>query len=120
MSSTQAEARRVPPLYRKLLIRVLILLIAANCIGLILHYSQRFTQLPGQQAGFARGMLHGALMPLALPNLLVGQDVEIYAARNTGRTYKLGYAVGVDVCGAIFFGFFFWRVSRWRNERQPG
>jgi hypothetical protein len=118
MSSTQAEARRPSPLYRKLLVRILVLLVAANCIGLVLHYSQRFTQAAGRQAGFGRGMLHGALMPLALPNLLVGQDVDIYARQNTGRTYKLGYTVGVDVCGAFFFGFFFWRVSRWRKERQ--
>lgn len=117
MSSTQAEAERAVPPYRKLLVRILLFLIAANCIGLALHYSQRFAQT-GQPAGFARGVLHGALMPLALPNLLVGQDVDIYAPQNTGRTYKLGYTVGVDVCGSIFFGFFFWRFSRWRKKRR--
>ena len=67
-------------------------------------------------AGFGRGMLQGALMPAALPNLLVGNDVVIYAPNNTGRTYKLGYTCGVNACGAIFFGWFFWRVSRWRRE----
>jgi hypothetical protein len=66
-------------------------------------------------AGFGRGMLQGAMMPGALPNLLVGNDVVIYAANNTGRTYKLGYTCGVNACGAIFFGWFFWRVSRWRK-----
>jgi len=48
---------------------------------------------------FGRGVLHGALMPGALPNLLVGKDVTIYAPNNTGRTYKLGYTVGVNGCG---------------------
>jgi hypothetical protein len=67
-------------------------------------------------AGFVRGMLQGALMPGALPNLVVGNDVTIYAPNNTGRTYKLGYTCGVNACGAIFFGWFFWRVSRWRKE----
>jgi len=70
-------------------------------------------------AGFARGMVHGALMPCALPNLLAGNDVAIYAENNTGRTYKLGYTVGVNGCGAIFFGIFFWRVNRWRKRSPP-
>jgi hypothetical protein len=54
-------------------------------------------------------------MPMSLPNLLVGDDVPVYAPNNTGRTYKLGYAAGVNVCGLIFFGFFFWRVRRWKD-----
>jgi hypothetical protein len=41
--------------------------------------------------------------------------VKIYAEINNGVPYKLGYTVGVDVCGALFFGMFFWRVSRWRK-----
>jgi hypothetical protein len=56
-------------------------------------------------------------MPLALPNLLVGDDVTIYAPENVGRPYKLGYTVGVNGCGLLFFGFFFWRVRRWRRVR---
>ena len=63
-------------------------------------------------------MVHGALMPLAMPNLLVGNDVAIYAANNTGRTYKLGYSLGVNLCGLIFFGFFFWRVRQWRQKKR--
>ncbi len=69
-----------------------------------------------EPAGFLRGALQGALMPCALPNLIVGNDVTIYAANNTGRTYKLGYTCGVNACGAFFFGFFFWRVNRWRKR----
>jgi hypothetical protein len=71
-----------------------------------------------QPAGFTRGVLHGALMPLALPNLLIGQDVTIYVPNNTGRSYKLGYTVGVNGCGALFFGLCFWRLNRWRRHRQ--
>jgi len=67
-------------------------------------------------AGFSRGMLQGALMPMAMPNLLIGSDVIIYAQNNTGVSYKLGYTAGVNVCGAIFFGLFFWRVSRWKRR----
>ena len=59
--------------------------------------------------GFGYGMLHGALMPLALPSLLLGQDVEIFATENSGRVYKIGYICGINVCGLTFFGPLFWR-----------
>ena len=72
-----------------------------------------------QVCSFVRGMLQGALMPMAMPNLLVGRDVVIYSQRNNGVTYKLGYTAGVNVCGAIFFGLFFWWVSRWRASVLP-
>ncbi len=55
-------------------------------------------------------------MPMSLPNLLVGKDIEIYSVRNTGVTYKLGYTAGVNGAGALFFGFFFWRLNRWRRR----
>ncbi len=71
------------------------------------------------EAGFLRGLLHGAAMPLALPKLAMGHDVAIYAARHTGRTYNLGYTVGVNLCGALFFGVMFYRFSRWRRKLRP-
>jgi hypothetical protein len=46
----------------------------------------------------------------------VGRDVVIYSVNNTGVTYKLGYTAGVNSAGAVFFGLFFWRVSRWRRN----
>jgi hypothetical protein len=62
--------------------------------------------------GFGFGMLHGALMPLALPSLLMGQDVKIFATENSGRIYKIGYICGINVCGLTFFGPLFWRPRR--------
>ena len=62
--------------------------------------------------GFGYGMLHGALMPLALPSLIMGQDVEIFATDNSGRIYKIGYICGINVCGLSFFGPLFWRPGR--------
>jgi hypothetical protein len=62
--------------------------------------------------GFGYGMLHGALMPLALPSLLMGQDVEIFATDNSGRSYKIGYICGINLCGLSFFGPLFWRPGR--------
>lgn len=69
-----------------------------------------------EPAGFGRGLLHGAAMPLAWPGLLAGRDATIYADRNTGRTYKLGYTLGVNVCGALFFGWSYRRISRLRRR----
>jgi hypothetical protein len=68
-------------------------------------------------AGFGHGLMHGALMPMSLPNLLIGDNVPIYATRNSGRTYKLGYTLGVNGCGLIFFGFLFWRLRRSRERK---
>jgi hypothetical protein len=73
--------------------------------------------------GFGYGMLHGALMPLALPSLLLGEDVEIFATDNSGRLYKIGYICGINVCGLSFFGPLFWRprrgpASQKNQERQ--
>jgi hypothetical protein len=57
--------------------------------------------------GFRIGMIHGALMPVALPALLLGRDVPIYLNTNTGRIYKLGYIAGINLCGLLFFGVAF-------------
>jgi hypothetical protein len=62
---------------------------------------------PKTPPGFALGVLHGALMPVALPTLLMGKDVPIYATSNTGRSYKIGYIAGINLCGLLFFGLAF-------------
>ena len=72
---------------------------------------------PERAAGFWLGFLHGALMPTALPGLLLGKDVPIYASNRTGRTYKLGYIAGIDLCGLVFVGYAFWRPPN-RNLRR--
>jgi hypothetical protein len=64
------------------------------------------------RAGFGYGMLHGALMPMALPSLVMGKDVDIYTMNNSGRPYKLGYIAGINLCGLVFFGSAFWRSAR--------
>ena len=96
------------------LFRVLCL---AAVIGLGLRTLSATLEKNPAPAGFLRGALQGALMPCALPNLLVGDDVTIYAPNNTGRTYKLGYTCGVNACGALFFGMFFGRLRRWRKSQ---
>ncbi len=70
--------------------------------------------------GFGYGLLHGGLMPMALPSLVMGLDVNIFAANNSGRPYKLGYIVGINLCGLIFFGSAFWRPRRIENKAESG
>jgi len=97
-------------------LRFAFFLILATLIGWTLNRISNSLERSRLPAGFGRGILQGALMPMALPNLLIGNDVTIYSARNTGLPYKLGYTVGVNMCGALFFGVFFVRLSRWRRS----
>lgn len=68
--------------------------------------------------GFGYGMAHGALMPMALPSLLMGKDVEIFAPNHNGRPYKIGYIVGINVCGLVFFGLGFARPPERRRASE--
>jgi len=101
----------------RFLLRLILVLGVALAIGSVLNrIANRMENDSRRPAGFFRGVAQGALMPLAFPNLLIGRDIPIYAAQNTGRTYKLGYTAGVNGCGAIFFGLFFWRLHRLRKR----
>ena len=102
--------------WRRIFLRLIFFLILAFTIGAILNRVSSTLERDARPAGFGRGVLQGVLMPMALPNLLVGRDVTIYSSNNTGVRYKLGYTFGVNGCGAIFFGFFFWRLTRWRKQ----
>jgi hypothetical protein len=100
---------------RNVLVRIATFLLLAFAIGAVLNHVEISLERSSRPAGFARGLLQGALMPMSMPNLLVGKDVAIYAQNNIGLRYKLGYTAGVNSCGAIFFGFLYWRVSRWKS-----
>ena len=119
MLQTQVKAPASARSFARILGRLVILLMVAALMIGVVNRSSRRLDLTSEPAGFGRGLLHGALMPMALPNLIIGQDVTIYAPSNTGRPYKLGYTVGVNGCGALFFGMFFWRITRWRRQLRP-
>lgn len=68
-------------------------------------------------AGFNMGLLEGALMPAALPGLLTGHDLPIYAPNNSGRPYNIGYILGINTCGTLFFGIAFWRPRGFKFKR---
>src|SRR6266487_1331536 len=87
--------------------RAIGIVLMAIAVGWALNRIGRSVAESPRPAGFGRGMLQGALMPMAMPNLLVGKDVVIYADNNTGVSYKLGYTAGVNGCGAVCFGLFF-------------
>lgn len=77
--------------------------------GQLYAWASPWAYLSRQPAGFAFGMLHGAMMPLSLPSLVMGKDVPIYSSNNAGRIYKIGYICGVNICGLVFIGPLFWR-----------
>jgi hypothetical protein len=107
-----------PNKFLRALPRIAGFLIAASIVAWSLNrISVNFASDP-KPAGFGRGMMQGALMPMSMPNLLFGRDVSIYSLNNNGVPYKLGYTAGVNGCGALFFGLFFWRVSRWRRTTR--
>lgn len=90
------------------LLRVVGFIFVAFLMGAAMDASARRAR-PEQPAGFWWGFVHGALMPAALPSLAAGRDVMIYAPHNLGVPYKLGYTMGVNGCGALFFGLAFWK-----------
>jgi hypothetical protein len=115
MNGMATQEKRAPhPILVKILKRLLTLVVLGFAIGWTLNRAAiHFAGRP-EPAGFWQGIVQGALMPIAMPNLIIGNDVAIYAANNNGRMYKLGYTAGVNGCGLIFFGFFFWRIRRMR------
>jgi hypothetical protein len=101
-----------------LVVRGLFVVLLAYALGWVTNRSVIITNRSKAAPGFGAGVVHGALMPGAMLSLLCGRDIVIYSARNSGRLYNLGYTFGVNACGAIFFGMFYWRLSRLRRWRK--
>ena len=116
MSATILNASAAARPRRNLAKRLASILLLAFLIGWVLNLVAQQLERANRPAGFVRGLVQGALMPASMPNLLVGHDVAIYAVNNNGLFYKLGYTMGVNACGALFFGAFYWRLKRWRDR----
>lgn len=114
MPPTQEQAPSAGIPWRSLLAKAAKFIIITALFGWLYGWASPKCFHKDESAGFAWGMLHGALMPMALPALVMGQDVEIYATNNSGRLYKLGYIVGINLCGVVFFGSIFWTPGRKR------
>jgi hypothetical protein len=94
------------------LIRFILLTLISLVLGFTHSWAaSRFYQ-PDYVAGFPAGLMEGALMPAALPGLVSGKDLPIYAPNNVGRGYKIGYILGLNTCGTLFFGVAFWQPRR--------
>jgi cyanate permease len=98
--------------WRQLLLSLVIRITRLVLVGILfgMVYAWAAPKLYPEQSvpGFWLGSAHGACMPLALPSLLMHKDVPIYAEKNQGRIYKLGYIAGINACGFVFFGLAFW------------
>ena len=99
-------------------IKVIILTLLALALGFVQGWASSRCYRPDHVAGFHMGLLHGILMPAALPGLLAGQNLPIYAPNNSGRPYNIGYIFGINTCGTIFFGVAFWQPRR--KQRKNG
>jgi len=103
----------------KSLLKLSLVVLAAYTVGQLLSRSASGIDRSATPAGFRVGIFHGAMMPCAMPSLLIGKDVSIYTQNNNGRPYKLGYTVGVNLCGLAFFGSSFYRISRLKKNLRP-
>ena len=109
MDATQAPVAK-PRSRTKLLFRKAVTLaIVTVAFGWFYGWASPWAFPQNRTAGFSFGLLHGAMMPLSLPSLVIGKEVPIYAVENSGRWYKIGYICGVNICGLAFIGPLFWR-----------
>jgi len=109
MPDAQTPSRKPPLSLKAWLAKAVVFLSVTVLLGWFYGWASPRFFPKDKSAGLGLGIIHGALMPMALPSLLMGQDVDIYQTRNTGRPYKLGYIAGINACGLIFFGAAFWR-----------
>lgn len=95
---------------------IAIKVIALTAISLALGFTYNFASTryyqPDYVAGFNIGLVEGAVMPAALPVLMAGRDVPIFAPNNAGRGYKIGFILGLNTSGTFFFGVAFWQPRR--------
>lgn len=101
---------------KKIAIKIAALVLLGVVFGVAYGWAAPRYYGPERVAGFHMGLLQGALMPAALPTLLMGKDLPIYAPNNSGRSYNIGYIFGINMCGTLFFGVGFWPI---RDPAKP-
>ena len=109
MDTTQASGADKSRFIRFLIRKIITVAAVTVVFGWLYGWASPWAFASSKPAGFAYGLLHGGMMPLSLPSLVVGKDVTIYNENNPGRIYKIGYICGVNICGLIFIGPLFWR-----------
>ena len=109
MDDLPPPARPASGFLRRWLRKAATLAIVTVVFGWFYGWASPWAFPKNHTADFKLGVLHGALMPLSLPTLVLGKDVLIYAPDNSGRGYKIGYICGINACGLLFFGAAFRR-----------
>jgi hypothetical protein len=100
------------PSLKEVTVKIIILVLLGLLLGLGQGWAASRLYSPTRVAGFHTGVLEGILMPAALPSLLLGKDLPIYAPNNIGRVYNIGFLLGINFCGMVFFGVAFWRPRK--------
>ena len=118
MCNTQASLRIAGIPITTLLRKATTLILVGVIFGWVYAWASPRVFRHDVNAGFGYGILYGSLMPMALPSLLIGKDVEIYATSNSGRLYKIGYIAGINLCGLVFFGSAFWSPGKKKSPVQ--
>ncbi len=109
MDATQVQPAKPCHFAKFILRKVVTIALVTVVFGWLYSWASPWAFSPNRTSGFGYGLLHGAMMPLSLPSLVVGRDVQIYDDNNSGRIYKIGYICGVNICGLVFIGPLFWR-----------
>jgi len=119
MSESPPVARFAGLTFRDWIKKIVVFVVVAVVMGWLYGWVSPRAYPRESQVGFGYGILHGALMPMALPSLVMGMDVNIFAANNSGRPYKIGYICGINLCGLIFFGSAFWKPGKKQAAPSP-
>ncbi len=110
---TNPTATSIPrPPLKEVSLKIVVLVLLGVLLGLGHGWAATRLYSPARIAGFHTGVVEGALMPAAMPSLLMGKDLPIYAPNNTGRGYNIGFLLGINMCGTVFFGIAFWRPRK--------
>ncbi len=112
MPEPRPAARFAGLTFRDWIKKIVVFVVVAVVMGWFYGWASPRVYPREVRVGFGHGLLHGALMPMALPSLVMGLDVDIFAANNSGRLYKIGYICGINLCGLIFFGSAFWKPGK--------
>ena len=118
MDEPQPPARPVDHPFKRLLRKAVTLAIVTVVFGWFYAWASPWAFPKNHTVDFKYGALHGALMPLSLPSLVMGHDVAIYDSDNTGRGYKVGYICGINLCGLLFFGLAFRQPTSARTDKS--
>ncbi|MBU6410822.1 MAG: hypothetical protein KGR98_10595, partial [Verrucomicrobia bacterium] len=119
MTAPQTTTPARPAKVKAIAVKIVSLSALALALGLAQNWATARHYKPDRVAGFYTGILQGMLMPAALPGLLLGKDLTIYATHNSGRAYNIGYILGVNACGTLFFGLAFWQPRPRRRDDGP-